>query len=59
LQVGTSNFTAWVWMGIVMMNMMRRTSMTSMSGVVFRSMIGAGSRTEITRAMSGLRMLVI
>src|SRR3546814_16170146 len=37
VSTGRSSFTAWVWMGIVMMNMLRRTSMTSMSGVVLTS----------------------
>src|ERR687890_592307 len=38
---GRSSFTAWVWIGIVMMNMIRRTSMTSMRGVVLMSTIGS------------------
>jgi hypothetical protein len=38
--LGRSMFTACVATGIVMMNMMRRTSMTSISGVVFISIIG-------------------
>src|SRR4051794_40987115 len=38
---GRSSFTAWVWIGMVMMNMMRRTSMTSMSGVTLTSSIGS------------------
>jgi hypothetical protein len=46
-------------MGMVMINMMRRTSMTSMSGVVFISIIGRGSGTEITGAMSALQYDVI
>jgi hypothetical protein len=37
---GMSSFTAWVMIGMVMMNMIRSTSMTSMSGVVFISIIG-------------------
>ncbi len=40
---GKSSFTAWVWTGMVMMNMMRRTNMTSMSGVTFMSIIGSPS----------------
>src|SRR5215217_5475554 len=40
---GRSSFTAWVWIGMVMMNMMRRTNMTSMSGVVLMSSIGSPS----------------
>src|SRR3546814_18081567 len=31
---GRSIFTAWVWTGMVMMNMMRGTSMTSINGVM-------------------------
>src|SRR3954464_8841697 len=38
---GRSSFTAWVWIGMVMMNMMSSTSMTSMSGVVLMSIIGS------------------
>jgi hypothetical protein len=38
---GRSSFTAWVWIGMVMMNMMRSTSRTSISGVVLMSMIGS------------------
>src|SRR5688572_29309037 len=40
---GRSSFTAWLWIGMVMMNMMRRTSITSMSGVVLMSIIGSPS----------------
>ena len=40
---GRSSFTAWVWIGMVMMNMIRRTSMTSISGVVLMSIIGSPS----------------
>src|SRR5690348_6390333 len=38
---GRSSFTACVWIGSVMMNMIRSTSMTSMSGVVLMSSIGS------------------
>src|SRR5689334_14850875 len=38
---GRSSFTACVWIGRVMMNMIRSTSMTSMSGVTFISIIGS------------------
>ena len=38
---GRSSFTACVWIGIVMMNMMRSTSMTSISGVMLMSIIGS------------------
>ena len=41
---GRSSFTAWVWIGMVMMNMIRSTSMTSISGVVLMSIIGSASR---------------
>src|SRR2546427_2007575 len=37
------SFTAWVWMGMVMMSMMSSTSITSMSGVVLMSTITSGS----------------
>ena len=37
---GRSILIAWVATGMVMMNMMRRTSMTSINGVVFISIIG-------------------
>src|SRR5207302_2186227 len=37
------NLTACVWMGIVMMSMMSRTSITSISGVVLMSTITSGS----------------
>src|SRR5690349_6454256 len=40
---GRSMSTEWVATGMVMMNMMSRTSMTSMSGVVFISIIGEPS----------------
>ena len=40
---GRSSFVAWVWIGMVMMNMMSRTSMTSINGVVFISPIGLSS----------------
>src|SRR6476660_1633277 len=38
---GRSSFTACVWIGMVMMNMMRRTNMTSINGVVLISIIGS------------------
>ena len=38
---GKSSFTAWVWIGMVMMNMISSTSRTSISGVVLMSMIGS------------------
>src|SRR3546814_10024075 len=34
LSCGRSILTAWVWIGMVMINMMSRTSMTSINGVV-------------------------
>jgi hypothetical protein len=40
---GMSSFTALVWIGIVMMSMTRRTSMTSINGVVFISTITSPS----------------
>ena len=40
---GRSSFTAWVWIGMVMMNMISSTSMTSISGVVLMSIIGSPS----------------
>ena len=36
-------FTACVWIGMVMMNMISSTSMTSISGVMFISVIGSSS----------------
>src|SRR3546814_13782297 len=41
LSCGRSILTAWVWIGMVMINMMSRTSMTSIHGVVFISIIGS------------------
>src|SRR6185312_8357147 len=43
LPTGMLSFTAWVWIGIVMISMMRSTSITSMSGVVLMSTITSGS----------------
>ena len=43
LGVGMSSFTAWVWIGRVMMSRVRRTSITSISGVVFISTITSPS----------------
>src|SRR5438552_9737274 len=40
---GMFNLTACVWMGIVMMSMMSRTSITSINGVVLMSTITSGS----------------
>jgi hypothetical protein len=39
--LGRSIFTLWVASGMEMMNMMRRTSMTSMRGVVFTVLNGS------------------
>src|SRR6266478_6678757 len=41
--IGMFSFTACVWMGIVMMSMMSRTSITSINGVVLMSTITSGS----------------
>ena len=38
---GRSSFTAWVCTGMVMMNMIRSTSMTSINGVVLISIMGS------------------
>src|SRR6267154_3614467 len=43
LPTGMLSFTACVWIGIVMISMMRSTSITSMSGVVLMSTITSGS----------------
>jgi hypothetical protein len=48
------SFTAWVCMGMVMMNMMSSTSMTSISGVTLMSIIGGGSTERATWAMAAL-----
>jgi len=40
---GMSSFTAWVWMGMVMISMIRSTSITSISGVVLISTTTSGS----------------
>src|SRR5690348_8338139 len=40
---GRSSFTAWVWIGMVMISMMISTSMTSINGVVLISIIGSPS----------------
>src|SRR3546814_18693737 len=45
---GRSIFTAWVWTGMVMMNMMRSTSMTSINGVMFTSIIGSSLSRSLT-----------
>ena len=52
--IGRSTFTAWVWIGMVMMNMMSSTSMTSISGVVFISIIGSPSSAPALMDMAGL-----
>src|SRR6476660_3536672 len=62
LLTGRSSFTACVWIGSVMMNMMRRTSMTSMSGVVLMSSIGSPESLSLVvcidmAAYSGLTAL--
>src|SRR3982750_3912561 len=49
---GRSSFTAWVWIGMVMMNMMRRTNMTSMSGVVLMSIMGSPSELSLVVCMA-------
>ncbi|PAV73702.1 hypothetical protein WR25_23458 [Diploscapter pachys] len=49
---GRSTFTACVGIGRVMMNMMRSTSMTSINGVVFMSIIGSPSSEPPLIAMS-------
>src|SRR5207249_305251 len=41
--VGMFRLTAWFWIGIVMISMMMSTSITSISGVMFISIIGSGS----------------
>src|ERR1700716_2358753 len=41
---GMFSLTACVWIGIVMISMMSRTSITSISGVVLMSTITSGSR---------------
>src|SRR3546814_570380 len=51
---GRSIFTAWVWTGMVMMNMMRSTSMTSINGVMFTSIIGSSSSRSLTAVDMGL-----
>src|SRR2546422_403076 len=43
VRMGMFNLTACVWIGIVMMSMMSRTSITSISGVVLMSTITSGS----------------
>ena len=40
---GMSSFTAWVWMGRVMISSISSTSITSISGVVFISTITSSS----------------
>ena len=51
--LGRSMLTAWVATGMVMMNMMRSTSMTSINGVVFISIIGEPSSLPPDIAMRG------
>ena len=41
--IGMFILTAWVWIGMVMMNMISSTSITSISGVMFMSIIGSSS----------------
>src|SRR5207237_4941458 len=48
---GRSSFTARVCTGIVMMNMISNTSMTSMSGVVLMSIIGSADSGLVTDAL--------
>src|SRR5581483_4205388 len=40
---GKFRFTEWFWIGIVMINMMIKTSMTSINGVMLTSIITSGS----------------
>src|SRR5262249_16215061 len=48
-----SIFTAWVCIGMVMINMIKSTSITSISGVVFISISGRDWGTVIRRATFG------
>ena len=50
---GKSMLTEWVATGMVMMNMMRSTSMTSINGVVFISIIGEPSSLPPLIAIGG------
>src|SRR5882757_3434847 len=52
LGAGMSSFTAWVWIGKVMMRSVRRTSITSISGVVFISTITSPSAVLVLIAMA-------
>ena len=56
---GRSSFTAWVWIGMVMMNMIRSTSMTSINGVVFISIIGEPSSLPPDIAMVGYSWILV
>src|SRR5436190_19425044 len=49
---GMSSFTAWVWIGRVMIRSVRRTSITSISGVVFISTITSPSAVLVLIAMA-------
>ena len=44
------SLTACIWIGIVMINMMISTSITSISGVVLMSIITSGSPEPLARA---------
>src|SRR4051812_42822212 len=49
---GMSSFTAWVWIGRVMMRRVSRTNITSISGVVFISTITSPSAVLVLIAMA-------
>src|SRR6185503_14397701 len=55
LPTGMFSFTACVWIGMVMISMMRSTSITSMSGVVLMSTITSASRAPPPSDMAMLR----
>src|SRR5689334_20942921 len=52
LPIGMLSFTACVWMGMVMISMMSRTSITSMSGVVLMSTITSASLPGLPTVMA-------
>ena len=52
LPAGMSSFTAWVWIGRVTIRSTRRTSITSISGVVFISTMTSPSAVPVLIAMT-------
>src|SRR3546814_15811747 len=61
LSCGRSILTAWVWIGMVMINMMSRTSMTSINGVVFipidRKSVVSGKSVSVRVDLGGRRII--